>query len=138
MVSSLYATHNIKSQLDLGKEIGVIKADKNLLKQILTNLIKNAVEAMTKKKEISIATRRINISGENHIEIEISDTGPGIPGNILDNLYKPVTSTKGKHHSGMGLSIVKNLIEQMEGNIICKTNELGTTFYIHYPLYTNY
>ena len=138
MVSSLYATHNIKSQLDLGKEIGVINANKNSLKQILTNLIKNAVEAMTEKKEISIATRSINISGKNHIEIEISDTGPGIPGNILDNLYKPVTSMKGKHHFGMGLSIVKNLIEQMEGNIICKTDESGTTFYLHYPLYTNY
>lgn len=138
MVSSLYATHNIKSHLDLGKEIGVINANKNLLKQILTNLIKNAVEAMTEKKEISIATRNINISGKNHIEIEISDTGPGIPGNILDNLYKPVTSMKGKHHSGMGLSIVKNLLEQTEGNIICKTDESGTTFYIHYPLYTNY
>jgi len=138
MVSSLYATYNIKSLLNLGKEVGVININKNSLKQILTNLIKNAVEAMTEKKEISIATRNINISGKGFLEIEISDTGPGMPGKILDHLYKPVTSTKGKHHSGLGLSIVKKLLDRMEGDIICKTDDLGTTFYIHYPLNTNY
>ena len=93
---------------------------------------------MTEKKEISIATRNINISGKGFLEIEISDTGPGMPGKIIDHLYKPVTSTKGKHHSGLGLSIVKKLLDRMEGDIICKTDDLGTTFYIHYPLNTNY
>jgi putative nucleotidyltransferase with HDIG domain len=137
MVSSLYSTYNIKSHIETGEEVGVVNLDKDSLKQILTNLIKNSVEAVTKNKEISIATRNVNINGEDFLEIEISDTGPGIPGNILENLYKPVTSTKGKRHSGLGLSIVKNLLDEMGGNITCKTGKSGTTFNIHFSLKTN-
>lgn len=134
MISSLYATHKVRTHLEMSENIGVVKLNKNSLKQIITNLIKNAVEAMTDKKEINIQTRNINVNGKSHLEIEIKDTGPGIPKNILDNLYKPVTSTKGKRHSGLGLSIVKNLIDNMGGEITCKTGGSGTTFSIHFPL----
>jgi putative nucleotidyltransferase with HDIG domain len=137
MESSLYATHKVKSQLNLGKEIGFVNINKNLLKQVLTNLIKNAVEAMSDKKEIFVATMNVNINGKDFLEIEISDTGSGIPENILKNLYKPVTSTKGKRHSGLGLSIVKKLVDEMDGDISCKTDEAGTTFNIHFPLTDN-
>ena len=137
MSSSLYATYNIQSELNMGEEVGVVNLNKDSLKQILTNLVKNAVEAVTEKKEISITTRNVNINGEDFLEIEISDTGPGIPGNILENLYKPVTSTKGKRHSGLGLSIVKHLLDEMGGSITCKTGQSGTTFNIHFSLNTN-
>lgn len=137
MESSLYATHGIDSILNMGKDIGFVYINKNSLKQILTNLIKNAVEAVKEKKEINIATRRVNVNGKEYLEIEIQDTGPGIDENILNNLYKPVTSTKGKHHSGLGLSIVKNLIDEMAGNITCKTSKIGTTFNLHFPLKNN-
>jgi len=134
MESSLYATHKVKSLLELDKNVGLVAANKNSLKQIFTNLIKNSVEAMVDKKEISITTRNINISGKGFVEIEISDTGPGIPDEILKNIYKPVTSTKGKSHFGLGLSIVNNLLEDMKSTITCKTGSSGTTFSIHFPL----
>ncbi|MFK5915012.1 MAG: HDOD domain-containing protein [Woeseiaceae bacterium] len=134
MSSSLYATHNVKSHLDLDSQIGIIVTNKNSLKQILTNLIKNSVEAMDEKREISIATRKINIGGKGFVELEVSDTGPGIPENILKNIYKPVTSTKGKSHSGLGLSIIKNLLDDLGSTITCKTGKHGTTFSIHFPL----
>ena len=137
MESSLYVTHKVKSQLNLGKEIGFVNINKNSLKQVLTNLIKNAVEAMNDKKEILVATMNVNINGKDFLEIEISDTGSGIPENILKNLYKPVTSTKGKRHSGLGLSIVKKLVDEMDGDISCKTDKAGTTFNIHFPLTDN-
>ncbi len=137
MVSSLYSTYNINSQLFLEKDVSVININKDWIKQILTNLIKNAVEAVHERKEISIATRNINIDGIDFLEIEISDTGPGIPSNILEKLYQPVTSTKGKRHSGLGLSIVKQLIDKMDGSITCKSSELGTTFNIHFSLNSN-
>ena len=134
MESSLYATHKVKSHLDLARDIALVAANKNSLKQILTNLIKNAVEAMVEKNELSIATRNININGKDFVEIEISDTGPGIPDEVLKNIYKPVTSTKGKRHSGLGLSIVKNLLDELGGTITCKTAETGTTFSIHFSV----
>ena len=134
MESSLYATHKVKSNLDLAKDIELITTNKNSLKQIISNIVKNSVEAMDSKKELSIATRNINVNGKQFVEIEISDTGPGIPAEILKNIYKPVTSTKGKQHSGLGLSIVKNLLDELGSTITCKTGESGTTFSIHFPL----
>lgn len=135
MESSLFATHNVKAHLDLAQNIELISANKNSLKQIFTNLIKNAVEAMGAKKELFIATKNINVNGKQFVEIEISDTGSGIPNEVLKNIYKPVTSTKGKHHSGLGLSIVKNLLDDLKSTITCKTGESGTTFSIHFPLH---
>lgn len=134
MESSLYATHKVKAHLDLDENIELIATNKNSLKQVLTNLIKNAIEAMVDKKVLTIATRNINVNGKGFVEIEISDNGPGIPDEILKNIYKPVTSTKGKRHSGLGLSIVKNLLDELGSTITCKTAKSGTTFSIHFPV----
>lgn len=134
MASSLYATQKVKAHLDLDENIELIATNKNSLKQVLTNLIKNAIEAMVDNKKLMIATRNINVNGKAFVEIEISDNGPGISDVVLKNIYKPVTSTKGKHHSGLGLSIVKNLLDELGSTITCKTAESGTTFSIHFPV----
>lgn len=131
--SSLFVTHNINSRVSLADNIETVYFDKDAIKQIITNLIKNAVEAMGHNGELAISTRNININGRVFVEIEIIDTGPGIPKHILDHLYSPVESTKGKGHSGLGLSIVKNLIDSMGGFIGCKTGSTGTVFTIQIP-----
>ncbi|MDH5518547.1 MAG: HDOD domain-containing protein [Gammaproteobacteria bacterium] len=134
MMSSLYVTHGITANKELESNLCLISANKNSIKQILTNLIKNSVEAMDNEKQLSVATRNINISGKRFVEIEIQDTGPGLPDMVLNNLYKPVKSTKGQQHSGLGLSIVKSLIDDMGGDITCRTNSSGTMFSIHFPI----
>ena len=131
--SSLYSTHNIKSALDLDLALQTISLDKNSVKQVITNLIKNSVEALPAEGMINIATRKINLNGKTFIEIEIKDNGPGISETILKDLYLPVSSTKGKNHSGLGLSIVKNLIDKMNGSITCRTGKTGTMFNILFP-----
>ena len=131
--SSLFVTHNINSRVTLADNIETIAFDKDAIKQIITNLIKNAVEAMGNNGELSITTRNININGRVFVEIEIVDNGPGIPEHILNHLYSPVESTKGKGHSGLGLSIVKNLIDSMGGFIGCKTGSTGTVFTVQIP-----
>jgi putative nucleotidyltransferase with HDIG domain len=131
--SSLYVTHNIKANLNLDNDAGKILAGKNTVKQIITNIIKNAVEAMASGGALDIATRNININGKHFVEIEIRDTGPGMPEEILKNLYLPVTSTKGRDHSGLGLSIVKNLMDSIGGLIACRTNKSGTVFSVQIP-----
>ena len=131
--SSLFITHNIKANLKLDKNLNNIESDKDFIKQILTNLIKNAAEAMQQGGEISISTGNININGRNYVELKLLDTGPGIPAEVMKNLYKPVSSTKGIDHSGLGLSITKNLVEQLDGSISCITNDSGTTFSVQFP-----
>lgn len=131
--SSLYITHNIKSNLHLNNNTGVVHASKNTVKQIITNIIKNAVEAMVSGGTLDISTNNININGKYFVDIEVRDTGPGISEEVLKNLFLPITSTKGNGHSGLGLSIVKNLMDSVGGLIGCRTNESGTVFNIQIP-----
>ncbi len=115
---SLFVNAGIVAKLNLDESIPLIQSNTNSLKQILTNLLKNSTEAMPDGGTISINTRdHVNYNGKQFIELRISDTGPGIPYNILENLFNPVKSTKSGEHSGLGLNIIKNLINDLGGTI---------------------
>ena len=132
--ASLFSTHNITTVLNLDKALTPVSLDKNCLKQVISNLLKNAVEAIQTDGKITITSGRININGKNHIELRIEDNGPGIPPEVMKNLYTPVTTTKGDNHSGLGLSITKNLVDSNGGTISCITNEKGTIFSVQFPV----
>jgi signal transduction histidine kinase len=133
--SSLFPINDITAELDLDSSLPHLDSQRGHIKQILTNLIKNAVEAMPKGGIIGIETRaNAYINGKQHIEIQISDNGPGIDKEIMERLFTPVTSTKGSSHSGLGLTIVKNLIDELSGTINCTSNSgSGTRFQLYLP-----
>ena len=115
---SLFLKTGVKAVLNLDESIPAITSNANSIKQILTNLLKNAVEAMPEGGEIQIITRdRVNYNGNQFIELRIMDNGPGIPEAIMKNLFNPVQSTKSTEHSGLGLSIIKNLVNDLGGTI---------------------
>lgn len=132
---SYFQTHNISEHLDLDKQLPPIQTSRAALKQVITNLVRNAVEAMGEGGELWIRTRdHINIGGREYVELSIADTGPGIPPEIMAKLFTPVDSTKGSDHSGLGLTIVKNLIDELKGSIGCRGHSGGgTEFMIHLP-----
>ncbi|MCD6187801.1 MAG: HDOD domain-containing protein [Desulfuromusa sp.] len=132
--SSLYKTKQIESTLLLDKQIPPLYCLPDKLKQILINIIKNSVEAMENNNTIEMTTRdNIYLNGQRYIEISVQDSGPGIAPEILKNLFKPVTSTK-EGHSGLGLSIVHTLVQEISGNITCYSNQdQGTEFKIFIP-----
>jgi len=131
--SSLFATHKIKYTLNLDKNIKPVFIDISSIKQIISNLLKNAVEAIASDGEINITTSATNINGKKYIQLILQDNGPGIPIKIMDKLYSPENTTKGESHSGLGLSISKNLVEKNNGLISCTSNKNGTVFCIHFP-----
>lgn len=133
--SSLFPSHNISSTLDLDRSMRGIRAQRSHIKQILTNLMKNAVEAMGENGQLTITTRdNAFINGKSHIEIQVIDDGPGIPPDIMEQLFTPVTSTKDSTHSGLGLAIVKNLMDELSGHISCTSNAgQGTRFQLYLP-----
>ena len=131
---SLFVTHNTKCNLNLREDLPCVHTNNNYLKQILSNLIKNAVEAMPANGILDISTSKTNVNGKNFISISIKDNGPGIPDYILSNLYLPVQTTKNNTHSGLGLSIVKNMLDKLQGSITCDTGKTGTTFTLLIPL----
>ncbi len=116
------------------EEPAEIDGDADILKQILVNLIKNAVEALPDGGKIEISNRgHVNRERKLYLELVISDTGPGLSAEVLANLFSAVRSTKeGKHH-GLGLSIVHSLVKKMQGLITCRSGKTGTTFEILLP-----
>ncbi|MEW8397211.1 MAG: ATP-binding protein, partial [Candidatus Thiodiazotropha sp.] len=96
---------------------------------------KNAGGAMPEGGKLGIATRaNAYINGKEHIEIQITDDGPGIDKEIMDQLFTPVTTTKGSSHSGLGLTVVKNLVDELSGFINCTSNSgMGTRFQLYLP-----
>ncbi|MFA9215679.1 MAG: HDOD domain-containing protein, partial [Sphingomonadaceae bacterium] len=116
------------------EEPAEIDGDADILKQILVNLIKNAVEALPAGGKIEISNRgHVNRERKLYLELVVSDSGPGLSAEVLANLFSAVRSTKdGKHH-GLGLSIVHGLVKKMQGMITCRSGKTGTTFEILLP-----
>jgi signal transduction histidine kinase/HD-like signal output (HDOD) protein len=133
--AGIFKTHAITTRLNLDRSSPKIATNKDKLKQIMTNLLKNAVEAMPAGGEIFIATKASVTPGKKHsVEIQIGDNGPGLPEDIMKHLFKPVKSTKGKHASGLGLTISKSLVDELKGIIQCDSSPgQGTTFHIVLP-----
>lgn len=132
--TSILATHHLQLKLDLDPTMTAITCNADALKQIYTNLIKNAVEALPEKGQIMVYTQdQVNVDGKTYIEISVADNGPGIRSEVLSQLFKPVQTDKGNGHAGIGLSIVKKLVAELNGSISCRSNNKGTSFQILLP-----
>lgn len=108
--------------------------DRDKLKQVLINLIFNAIEAMPQGGRLSLSTARWRSStGQDSVEITLQDTGPGIPDEVLTQLYAPVASRKGGTHAGLGLAIVGRLVEELGAVIQCHSTPAGTRFKLLLP-----
>lgn len=112
-----------------------IDGSADVVKQILVNLIKNAVEALSKGGQIEISNNgRVHRDGRVFFELCIKDDGPGIPPEVLANLFSPVRSSKAGSNRGIGLSIVHGLVKRLNGLISCRSSKAGTAFEILLPV----
>jgi signal transduction histidine kinase len=111
----------------------VVPADRQRLQQALLNLLKNAVEATRHSGEVRIAARRL--SGEDAVEIAISDSGDGIAPDILPRVFDPFFTTKEVGRGmGLGLFVVHQIVEEHDGGIaVTSTPGHGTTFSLRLP-----
>ena len=107
-----------------------LKVDRRHLEEILFNLIVNACQALkavprdTAKSKIEISAAQQN----GHINIAISDNGPGIPSDRLKKIFEPFFTTK-EEGTGLGLYIVKQLVEKNSGKIFVQSEcGKGTVF----------
>ena len=126
---------SIHIDMQLQEEVAAVRVDSIALKQVLVNLIKNAVEAIVQDGEIVVATPSyINRDGRLYCVLTVHDNGPGIAPPVLEKLFSPVRSAKSGDHAGLGLSIVHGLVQQLEGIIMCRSSSAGTTFEILLPV----
>jgi PAS domain S-box-containing protein len=116
-----------------------IKVDKNQMYQVFLNLFLNAIQAMPNGGELKIEVNpTISYSqdglSQNFIKIVISDTGKGIPPNIIHRIFDPFFTTKPKG-IGLGLSITYQIIKKHGGTIKVESKlEKGTSFIINLPV----
>lgn len=132
---SLFSSESRSLRLSLCSEPTWVAAGPTRIRQVVINLVRNAAESLADAGG-TVEIRTSSPVWQNHrtwVELEISDTGRGIPGEVRDVLFSPVKTTKGEGHSGLGLSIVKQLVDDMEGIIACRTGQEGTTFRILLP-----
>ena len=116
------------------EQVCEIDASANTVKQILVNLIKNAIEALPKGGLIAISNNgSVQQEAGLFIALSIKDTGPGLPEEVLANLYSPVHSVKAGENRGLGLSIVQSLVKGVKGQIACQSSKSGTVFEILLP-----
>ena len=104
---------------------------RKIFKRAIHNLLINAINAMDDEGEIMVQTSQI----EDKLRIEISDTGPGIPPEIEDNIFQPFVK-QGEEGTGLGLYMVyQTIVEVHQGEIWFETKAgAGTTFYIELPI----
>jgi signal transduction histidine kinase len=96
----------------------------------MTNLVINAVQAMPHGGKLTIDA----FIAEGRVKISVADTGVGIPEEIKPNLFRPMFTTKAKGQ-GLGLAVVKRLVEALSGSISFESQEgKGTKFIVELPL----
>lgn len=122
--------HDITVREDLG-ELPRIACFPGQLNQVFLNLLVNARQAITGKGEITVRTR----ATADHVEIEITDTGSGIPPEVLPRIFDPGFTTKGvKVGTGLGLSICYRIVQDHDGEILVDSEVgRGATFTVRLP-----
>ena len=129
-----YSTSAKEKGIDLSAEIlwdGTVYWDKNKMAQVLGNLIRNAIEAIPGKGQITLHIQKIS---EERIELVVADTGPGIPPDVQKKIFNLYFTTKARG-TGIGLSIVQRIIDQHNGLIKVHSEPgKGTQFIIQLPI----
>lgn len=112
-----------------------IHGDEKKLRQILNNLLKNSIDALSdiEKPRITVATRDIQISNTDFLELSIEDNGIGFTEETVSKVFEPYVSTKPKG-KGLGLAIVKNIVDEHQGHIAIKNNQKGASVIITIPV----
>jgi signal transduction histidine kinase len=111
-----------------------IYGDRDLLKQVLLNLVLNAIDAMRGGGKLSIKVGEEKDTG--FMKVEVTDTGEGIPSHLLQSIFNPFFTTKPTGQgTGLGLAVSRGIIENHGGDIeVSSTPGDGATFTVHLPI----
>ncbi len=121
-VTDLYRAQDperrVRLQLELDPALGRVAADPGRLRQLLHNLLTNAVEALEGQSggEVVVATRLVERSGDAAAELTVADNGPGFQRELVGQVFDPYVTTKAKG-TGLGLAIVRKIVEEHGGSI---------------------
>ncbi|BBP44266.1 sensor histidine kinase [Thiosulfativibrio zosterae] len=114
---------------ELDETFPTIQADSAKLRQLLHNLVKNALEACENQTDTLITISTLNQPKEHQLLLSICDNGPGIPAEAKNWIFEPYATNKPKG-TGLGLAIVKKIVDEHQGTIRVETAPTGGTCFI--------
>ncbi|WP_428307319.1 hybrid sensor histidine kinase/response regulator [Lacipirellula sp.] len=136
-VTPAAAAREIDLQVVLDPRAGQVLGDPSRLEQVFWNLLSNAIKFTPKHGKVQVSLERVN----SHVEVRVSDTGQGIPADLLpfvfDRFRQGDTSTQRRHGGlGLGLSLVKHFVEMHGGAVVAKSAGpgQGSTFVVCLPV----
>jgi nitrogen fixation/metabolism regulation signal transduction histidine kinase len=133
--------NGVEIRAELGAGLPLLRADVHRLRQILNNLLRNAMDALQgdsetpEGKHILIRTRLTDSDPAKMLELSVLDDGPGFPAQLLARVFEPYVTSKVKG-SGLGLAIVRRIVEEHGGQIVADNQGLqgGARIVIDFPL----
>ena len=129
--SASQGAHGVRLEVEVGADVQLtVKASRATLREAFTNLIFNAVDALSEGGTIRL---RGALDGD-QVVAEVSDDGPGIPPELHARIFEPFFTTKGEHGTGLGLAQVSGAVARFGGELsLDSSHSRGTTFRIRLP-----
>jgi len=137
------ARGTVEVEVDRGEHVPVVEGDAQQLRQVVTNLLTNAFEALAGRGRVrvcvgwkagEVADPIEGCTTPATVRLEVSDDGPGIPSEIRDRIFSPFFTTKPRG-SGLGLAIVRKIVDAHQGRIdVAQCSPCGTTFRVTLPV----
>src|SRR5947209_897864 len=131
LVEDRIQSEDVKVKINLDPEVGEVATDAGMVRQVLDNLLSNALDAVNDSGEITVSTHRV---GE-RVAIEVADTGHGIAPEMLVRIFDPFFTTKDQGKgSGLGLAISYTLAEALGGALTVESKQgAGSRFRLWIP-----
>jgi signal transduction histidine kinase len=131
----------VRLDVELPDQLPAIQGDPYQLRQIFTNLLMNAFEALNGNGVVTITASALNEEGPAGgepqgpmVQVEVRDNGPGIPADVLEKIFSPFFTTK-PQGSGLGLAIVRKIVDAHDGRIdVGVLDTGGTRFRVTLPV----
>jgi len=133
MAESHVPRGNVDVSVKFGEQLPAIQGDPHQLRQIFTNLLTNAFEALGGEGAVTIRASALNEDGPAGgepqgpmVQVDVTDNGPGMPADVVDKIFSPFFTTK-PQGSGLGLAIVRKIVDAHDGRIDVHVLETGGT-----------
>jgi two-component system nitrogen regulation sensor histidine kinase GlnL len=145
MAESHVTRGNVQVSMVCPEQLPAIQGDPHQLRQIFTNLLTNAFEALGGEGQVSVVATNIledgPAGGEPQgpmVQVEVADNGPGMPADVIDRIFSPFFTTK-PQGSGLGLAIVRKIVDAHDGRIdVGVLDGGGTRFLVTLPVTGNH
>ena len=147
MAESHVPRGNVDVSVEVAEPLPAIQGDPHQLRQLFTNLLTNAFEALAGRGSVTIVASCIaeeepTAGGDAHngpsVQVEVADNGPGVPPDVMDRIFSPFFTTK-PQGSGLGLAIVRKIVDAHDGRIdVDARRGGGTLFRVTLPVTGNH